>query len=174
MSKVRNDLREGDRHLCGRIGQFTRRNQNRVVLAAVLFIVAAPPVFAGEEAAKELAKQPGVIFASDLSDVPAKNLVVVALEFPPNARQKSKLPQQYVGHRHPGSTYVYVIKGTMRLGIQGQPVQLVHADESFFEPVGALHTIAENASATKPASAIAVLIVPDGAPILTEIEGPKK
>jgi quercetin dioxygenase-like cupin family protein len=60
------------------------------------------------------------------------------------------------------------------LGIEGQPVQLVHAGESFFEPLGALHTVAENASAKKPASAIAVLIVPDGAPILTEIEGPKK
>jgi hypothetical protein len=50
----------------------------------------------------------------------------------------------------------------------------IHDGESFFEPLGALHTIAENASATKPASAIAVLIVPDGARILTEIEGPKK
>jgi quercetin dioxygenase-like cupin family protein len=60
------------------------------------------------------------------------------------------------------------------LGIARQPVQLVHAGESFFEPLGAPHTIAENASATKPASAIAVLIVPDGVPILTEIEGPKK
>jgi quercetin dioxygenase-like cupin family protein len=77
-------------------------------------------------------------------------------------------------HCHPGSTDVYVIKGTLRLLIEGQAVQMVHAGQSFFEPLGALHTISENASATEPASAIAVLIVPDGAPILTEIESPKK
>ena len=88
--------------------------------------------------------------------------------------EQSKAPQRYIGHRHPGSVYVYVTKGAVRLGIEGQPVQVVHAGQSFFEPVGALHTIAESASATEPASAIAVLIVPDGAPILTPVEGQKK
>jgi len=60
------------------------------------------------------------------------------------------------------------------LGIEGQPVQLVHAGESFFEPLGSLHTAAENASAKKPALAIAILTVQDGAPNQTEIEAPKK
>jgi len=33
--------------------------------------------------------------------------------------------------------------------------------------VGAHHIIAENASATEPARAIAVMIVPEGAPLVT-------
>jgi hypothetical protein len=37
--------------------------------------------------------------------------------------------------------------------------------ESFFEPPGALHTVAESASATELAEGIAVMIVPDGAPL---------
>jgi quercetin dioxygenase-like cupin family protein len=126
------------------------------------------------ESAKEFLKHPGTIFARELADVPGKNLVVVALEFPPKSPEQSKAPQRYIGHRHPGSVYVYVTKGAVRLGIEGQPVQVVHAGQSFFEPVGALHTVAESASATEPASAIAVLIVPDGAPILTPVEGQKK
>jgi quercetin dioxygenase-like cupin family protein len=115
--------------------------------------------------AKEFAKVPGVIFAHALADVPGKNFVVVALEFPPGS-QKPDSSEQCRGHRHPGSVYVYVTKGTMRLGISGQPVQLVHAGEGFFEPSGALHAVAESASATDPASAVAVLVVPDRAPIL--------
>jgi quercetin dioxygenase-like cupin family protein len=174
MSTVTKELGGGGGHILGRIDAFARRYRYRVAFTAALCVISVPAVFAGPEAAKELAKQPGVILARELLDVPGKNLVVVALEFPPKSDEKSKSPQQYIGHRHPGSTYVYVIKGSLRLGIEGQPVQLVHSGESFFEPLGALHTIAENASATKPASAIAVLIVPDGAPILTEIEGPKK
>src|SRR5690606_41587076 len=39
--------------------------------------------------------------------------------------------------------------------------------EGFFEPAGALYTVMESASATDPASAIAVMIVPEGAPLLT-------
>jgi quercetin dioxygenase-like cupin family protein len=142
--------------------------------ATTAYLGAAAPADAGTEAAKELAKQPGVIFARELADVPGKNMVVVKLEFPPKPPQAPQAPQQYIGHRHPGSTYVYVIKGAVRLGIDGQPVQVVHAGESFFEPVGALHTVAENASTTEPASAIAVLVVPDGAPILTPVEATKK
>jgi quercetin dioxygenase-like cupin family protein len=92
-------------------------------------------------------------------------LVVVRLEFAPG-------PRQFTPHRHPGSVYVYVTKGAMRLGIEGQPVQLVHAGESFFEPMGALHTVAQNASTTEPASAVAVGLVPEGAPLLT-VEKPR-
>jgi quercetin dioxygenase-like cupin family protein len=116
--------------------------------------------------AKEFAKVPGVIFAQALADVPGKNLVIVALEFPPRPQKEVDPPEQCPGHRHPGSAYVYVTKGAMRQGVAGKPVELVHAGEGFFEPSGELHTVSENASTTEPASAIAIHIVPDGAPIL--------
>lgn len=104
---------------------------------------------------------PGTLFSTPLADVPGKHLVVVALEWDPKSGRHSQ------PHRHPGSVYVYVTKGAARLGLEGQPVRVVHAGESFFEPMGAVHTVAESASATEPVSAIAVMIVPDGAPLLT-------
>ena len=154
--------------------------------AMALYIVPISPLLAGDGSdstptvttsgldVKGLTQVPGVIFARELKDVPGKNLVVVALQFPPASPQQSKSPPQSMGHRHPGSAYVYVIKGSVRLGLDGQPVQVVNAGQSFFEPVGAIHTVAENASDKEPASAIAVLIVPDGAPILTPTQAPKK
>lgn len=148
--------------------------------AVALYVAAATPTaVAGQKGAAEahsattpgltaaeLAKLPGVIFARDLPDVPGKTLVVSDLEFAPRSQERP-LPPGCLGHRHPGSAYVYVTKGTMRMGIGGQPVQVVHAGESFFEPAGALHAVAGSASDTEPASAIAVLILPSGAPILT-------
>ncbi len=110
---------------------------------------------------------PREIFSTPLQDVPGKHLVVVHLDFGP-ARQ-----HVHVDHRHPGSVYVYVTRGAMRLGIEGEPVREVHVGESFFEPPGALHTVAESASATESAEAIAVMIVPDGAPLLTPDRGQK-
>lgn len=106
-------------------------------------------------------KPPNVLFSEPLQDVPGKQLVVVGLEFKPKGKQGS------VPHRHPGSVYVYVTRGIARLAIDGQPVQEVHTGQSFFEPPGALHTVAESASETESAAAIAVLIVPIGAPLLT-------
>lgn len=152
-----------------------------VASAVTIYIAAATPVYGGDKndagavnsvmtpglSVKELTKIPGVIFGHELRDVPGKNLVVVALEFPPAPPQKSTPTEQCMGHRHPGSAYVYVTKGTVRFGIAGQPAQVLHTGQSFYEPAGALHTVAENASATEPASAIAVLILPHGAPILT-------
>ena len=116
--------------------------------------------------AAELAKLPHVLFAHELEDVPNRNIVVSLLDFPAAPAKGATAPPCSV-HRHAGPAYVYVLKGTMRLGIGGQPVQTLHAGQSFYEPAGALHTVAENASTREPASALAVLILPRGAPILT-------
>ncbi len=96
-----------------------------------------------------------------LRDMPGKQLVVVALTIPP---RRADQPLS-MGHRHPGSVYVYVTEGTTRFGIEGQPVKEVKAGESFFEPPGAAHTVMESAHPTERAMAIAVMIVPDGAPL---------
>ncbi len=105
---------------------------------------------------------PPPMFSQLLQDVPGKRLVVVRLTL---ARADPARPRR--GHHHPGSVWVYVTEGAALLGIEGQPVQTVHAGESFFEPPGAHHIVAESASATEPARAIAVMIVPDGAPLAT-------
>jgi quercetin dioxygenase-like cupin family protein len=60
-----------------------------------------------------------------------------------------------------------VTDGSVRLAVEGGPVQVVEAGGSFFEAVGAHHIITENASSTEPARAIAVMIVPEGAPLTT-------
>jgi quercetin dioxygenase-like cupin family protein len=62
---------------------------------------------------------------------------------------------------------VYVTEGTARLGLAGEPVREVKAGESLFKPVGAVHTVTQSASTTEPATAIAVMIVPDGAPLVS-------
>ena len=42
-------------------------------------------------------------------------------------------------------------------------VKVYKAGESFFEPPGSEHLVSENASATEPASLLAVFVAPDGA-----------
>jgi quercetin dioxygenase-like cupin family protein len=135
--------------------------------AAVLALLGAValPIVAQEAAPARTA--PPVLLTAPLAEAPGKNLVVVELNFAPNPRPPSTPENHPRGHRHPGSVYVYVTQGAVRLGVEGQPVQVVAAGGSFFEAVGAHHIISENASATEPARAIAVMVVPDGAPLTT-------
>lgn len=137
--------------------------------AAALLIAVAAPVAAQQP--EQRRQGPPVIFSAPLADAPGKNLVVVELTFAPNPAPPSTPENHRRGHRHPGSVYVYVTQGAVRLGVAGQPVQVVQTGGSFFEPVGAHHIITENASATEPARAIAVMIVPEGAPLTTPDEG---
>ena len=148
---------------------------SHVAALTLLFGICVPCTWAEQEAvsavhahdANETSHKPSnVLFSTPLQDVPGKQLVVVGLEFRPMGKQPS------VPHRHPGSVYVYVTRGTARLAIEGQPIQEVHTGQSFFEPPGALHTVAESASETESVAAIAVMIVPNGTPLLT-VEPPK-
>jgi quercetin dioxygenase-like cupin family protein len=140
-----------------------------LIAAAIAIACAGLAAAASSQAAEPAAAAPATpapkgpavptLFSQLLPDVPGKRLVVVRLKLPPAGARSAP-------HRHPGSVYVYVTEGVARLGVEGQPVQVVHTGESFFEPAGALHTVAESASATEPATAIAVMIVPDGAPLV--------
>lgn len=139
----------------------TWRRSVLTAIGVLCITVASLTVRGSEPQDARTANPPAVIFSTPLQDVPGKHLVVVHLDFGPTRKHVA------VDHRHPGSVYVYVTRGTMRLGIEGEPVREVHVGESFFEPPGALHTVAESASATESAEAIAVMIVPDGAPLTT-------
>ncbi|HEU4620462.1 MAG TPA: cupin domain-containing protein, partial [Gammaproteobacteria bacterium] len=143
--------------ICARLSRLS------LACAAALCVAAAT----GVARADDKPSGPRVLFQAPLADAPGKNLVVVELNPPPHPEAPSTPEHHRRGHRHPGSVYVYVTQGAVRLGLEGQPVQVVHAGESFFEPVGAHHIIGESASATEPARAIAVMIVPDGAPLTT-------
>jgi quercetin dioxygenase-like cupin family protein/peroxiredoxin len=146
--------------MSGKVGAFARAYRSLVACVAAFGIAgAAPLTVQGETREAPVFAPPTMIFKTELMDVPGKQLAVVALTLPPKG-VRPNWP-----HRHPGSVYVYVTQGTARLGLDGQPVREVHTGESFFEPAGALHTVAESASASEPALAIAVSIVPDGAPL---------
>jgi quercetin dioxygenase-like cupin family protein len=130
----------------------------------VLSMAVALPTVAQESAAAQRTG-PAVLFSAPLQEAPNMNLTVVELVFAPNSAPPSTAERHGRGHRHPGSVLVYVTQGAVRLALAGEPVRVVHAGETFFEPPQAHHVIAESASATEPARAIAVMIVPEGAPL---------
>jgi len=94
-----------------------------------------------------------------LPNVPGKSITTALVAFPPDAFTPR--------HRHPGSVTAYVLKGTLRSQLMGQPAETYGAGQSWFEPPGTIHLFAENASATEPAELLAIFVADDDCGPLT-------
>jgi quercetin dioxygenase-like cupin family protein len=69
-------------------------------------------------------------------------------------------------HTHPGDESGYVLKGTMILKVQGQPDRTLKAGDSFFNPRGAVHSVAPGPGADG-AMAVSSWIIDKGQPLAT-------
>lgn len=94
-----------------------------------------------------------------LPDMPGKSVTTVIVEFPPNAYTPR--------HRHPGSVSAFVLQGTLRSQLEGSPAGTYTEGQTWFEPPGAIHLFAENASTTEPAALLATFIADDDCGALT-------
>ncbi|BCM21478.1 cupin domain-containing protein [Mesorhizobium sp. J8] len=94
-----------------------------------------------------------------LPNVPGHSITTALVEFPPNAYTPR--------HRHPGSVTAFVIKGALRSQMEGSPAVTYTQGQTWFEAPGAIHTFAENASATEPAELLAIFVAEDDCGPLT-------
>ena len=91
-----------------------------------------------------------------LSNVPGFKLTAVLVTYAPGGSSPK--------HHHAGSVFAYVVSGSIRSqNSETGPVKVYRTGESFFEPSGSVHLVSENASATEPASLLAVFVAPEGA-----------
>ena len=127
-----------------------------LIVAAGFTLAAAPPGRAASTGEGATEKQ---IFSEKLPNIPGKTLTVVQVDYRPGG---SSAP-----HRHPASGFVfaYVLSGTVRSQIDGQPLREYSAGETWTEPPNAHHVVSANASKTKPARLMAYVIADDGAQV---------
>lgn len=68
-------------------------------------------------------------------------------------------------HQHPGPTFGYVVSGKVKWAINGEPAKVLEAGQSFFEPMGSVHSTSANASDTEPARLSVVILSKPGEPL---------
>jgi quercetin dioxygenase-like cupin family protein len=130
-----------------------------IVLAAVLAVAAATGAAQAQNQVTPLLGEP-------LGLDPQYNATMLTVDLPPNAKQPATTVGT-PGHRHPGSTYAYVVKGEVVNRLGDQPEKRFKAGESWSETPNQAHYIV-NASATEPARLVVVMVTPKAAPALTE------
>jgi len=98
--------------------------------------------------------------AEKLPNVPGKTITAVVVNYAAGGKS--------AGHHHAGSVLAYVLTGEIRSENSATgPARVYKAGESFFEPPGSAHLVSENASATEPASLLAIFVADDGAQLTT-------
>jgi len=90
-------------------------------------------------------------FRYQIANVPGKTMTALVVDYAPGGKTPA--------HRH-GSAFVvgYVLSGAIRSQVEGGPVRVFHAGESWTESPGAHHMISENASETEPAKLLAIFV----------------
>jgi quercetin dioxygenase-like cupin family protein len=123
---------------------------------AVVLLAGATSRADGEEVGAEVKP----VSVEKLGNVPGKSLTVVVVNYAPGGKSGK--------HHHAGSVFAYVLSGTIRSENSATgPVKVYETGESFFEPPGSEHLVSENASATEPASLLAVFVADDRAQLTT-------
>jgi quercetin dioxygenase-like cupin family protein len=104
---------------------------------------------------------PKKVFQHDLPDLDMKGWEATVIEVSYGPGDSSR------AHRHPGITLAYVLEGEIKSKVGDGPEKTYGVGEMFIEMPNELHAVSANASATKPARLLAVLLAEKGKPLTT-------
>ncbi len=119
-----------------------------VLAAAFAISASAQPPAAGAKVAPLLTKP--------LAGIDGKEGVMLTVEYPPGVASAA--------HRHNANTFVYVLEGSVVMQVAGGPELTLTAGQTFYESPSDIHSVSRNASNSKPAKILVLLVKDVGAP----------
>ncbi|NHO33200.1 cupin domain-containing protein [Acetobacter fallax] len=98
------------------------------------------------------------LLSHDLQGLPGKEGVMLTVDYPPGGSDPV--------HRHNASVFVYVLKGSITMQVEGGSAVTLHEGQTFFEGPGDVHLVGRNASRTRPARFLAFFVKDRAAPFV--------
>jgi quercetin dioxygenase-like cupin family protein len=136
----------------------------KLVLASLIAIAVLSLNATADEPKPAAQAARNILEHHDQSGVPGKEIVIGTATLPPGS---------VIGyHTHPGDEAGYVLKGNLILKTQGQPDRTLKAGDSFFNPRGAVHSLAA-APGSDGGMAVSTWIVDKGVPMATPVPAAK-
>ena len=102
------------------------------------------------------------LMSKDLPESPGKEMLMIIVEHAPGGSNPV--------HRHNAHAMVYVLEGSVVMQVKGGKQLTLTPGQSFYEGPDDVHVVDRNASSTKPAKFLVVLIKDKGAPALLPAE----
>ena len=97
------------------------------------------------------------LMSKALAEYTGKEAVVITVEYPPGGESPV--------HRHNAHAFVYVLEGSIVMGVRGGKSVTLNPGQTFYESPNDIHTISRNASLTEPAKFLVFLLKNSGEPI---------
>jgi quercetin dioxygenase-like cupin family protein len=102
------------------------------------------------------------LMTQKLENAPGKEALLLTVEYPPGGADPV--------HRHDAEALVYVLEGSIVMGVKGGKPVTLGAGQTFREGPDDVHTIGRNASDTKPAKFVVFLVKDIGKPALIPVD----
>jgi quercetin dioxygenase-like cupin family protein len=102
------------------------------------------------------------LMSKELAENPGKEVLMITVEYPPGSVDPV--------HRHNAQAFVYVLEGSIVMQLKGGNEVTLTPGQTFYEGPDDVHVVGRNASLTKPAKFLVVLIKDKGAPVLVPVE----
>ncbi|MGE7957501.1 cupin domain-containing protein [Pseudomonas sp. NPDC089530] len=96
-----------------------------------------------------------------LADYPGKEAEIITVQYPPGGGDPV--------HRHNAHGFIYVLEGSIVMGVQGGQSVTLTPGQTFYEGPDDVHTVGRNASSTQPAKFLVVLLKNRDEPIFTPV-----
>ena len=111
-----------------------------------------------------MAQEPTVtsLISKDLTDFPGKEGLMIAVEYPPGGADPV--------HRHNAHGFIYVLEGSVVMQVKGGKETTLTPGQTFYEGPDDVHVVGRNASSTKPAKFLVLLVKDKGAPVLVPVK----
>jgi quercetin dioxygenase-like cupin family protein len=101
------------------------------------------------------------LMSKDLPECPGKEGLMITVVYPPGASDPI--------HRHNAHAFVYVLEGTVVMQVKGGKEITLTPGQSFYEGPNDIHVVGRNASTTKPAKFLVLLVKNKDAPVLIPV-----
>jgi len=98
------------------------------------------------------------LFSKDLVNLPGKEGLMMIVDYPPGTTDPV--------HRHNANAFIYVLEGSIVMQVRGGKEVTLTPGQTFYEGPDDVHVVGRNASKTKPAKFVLVMVKDKGAPIL--------
>src|SRR6516225_2344547 len=97
------------------------------------------------------------LMSKDLTEFPGKEGLMITVEYPPGSSDPI--------HRHNAYGFIYVLEGSIVMQVRGGKEMTLTPGQTFYEGPDDVHVVGRNASQTKPAKLLVLVVKDKGAPV---------
>ena len=102
------------------------------------------------------------LLSKEVAGIPGKELSMITVDYPPGGSDPV--------HTHNAQAFVYVLEGSIVMGVKGGKEITLTPGQTFYEGPGDIHVVGRNASQTKPAKFVVFMVKDKSAPVLVPVK----